>query len=60
LVEYAPLKPKKRDNKDDMSDAIFMARKKRAKRGGGDDDDDDEDEDDAKEYEPTVSFWVLY
>jgi hypothetical protein len=27
--EYAPLKPKKRENKESMADAIFMAKKKR-------------------------------
>lgn len=29
IKEYAPLKPKKRDNKENMMDAIFMAKKKR-------------------------------
>ena len=29
-AEYAPLKPKKRENKDDMADALFMAKKKRS------------------------------
>lgn len=28
-TEYAPLKPKKRDTKENMMDAIFMAKKKR-------------------------------
>lgn len=29
IYEYAPLKPKKRDNKEDMADALFLAQKKR-------------------------------
>ena len=41
IYEYAPLKPKKRENKDSMADALFLAKKKR-----GDDDDDENDDDD--------------
>jgi glycerol uptake facilitator-like aquaporin len=29
IYEYAPLKPKKREGKEDMSDALFLAKKKR-------------------------------
>lgn len=46
--EYAPLKPKKRDNKDNMADAIFMAKKKRNGKDDGDDDDDEGEDDDNK------------
>jgi hypothetical protein len=42
FTEYAPLKPKKRENKEDMSDAIFLAKKKRTDH---DEDDEDENED---------------
>ena len=29
FLEYAPLKPKKREGKENMSDALFLAKKKR-------------------------------
>jgi hypothetical protein len=41
IYEYAPLKPKKRETKENMEDAIFLATKK---RGHGDDEDEDIDE----------------
>jgi hypothetical protein len=40
-LEYAPLKPKKRDNKENMMDALFMANKT---RGDGDDEEEEEHE----------------
>jgi glycerol uptake facilitator-like aquaporin len=46
IYEYAPLKPKKRDTKESMSDALFMAKKK---RGQADDDDDDDEEEEESE-----------
>eukprot|EP01038_Epipyxis_sp_PR26KG_P006686 gene6686-9170_t len=39
IYEYAPLKPKKRETKENMADALFLAKKKR-----GDNDDGVEDE----------------
>lgn len=39
VYEYAPLKPKKREGKEDMADALYMAKKKR-----GEVDEDDEEE----------------
>ena len=44
IYEYAPLKPKKRDTKESMSDALFMAKKKR----GAVDDEDEEDEEEEE------------
>lgn len=44
IYEYAPLKPKKRDNKEDMTNAIFQADEVRDVEYDNDDDDDEEDE----------------
>eukprot|EP01039_Chlorochromonas_danica_P007389 gene7389-8172_t len=44
IYEYAPLKPKKREAKENMEEAIFMADKKRGDR-------DDEDEDSRKDHD---------
>lgn len=41
IYEYAPLKPKKRETKEDMSEAIFLSKKK---RDGGEISDDDEED----------------
>ena len=42
IYEYAPLKPKKRDTKENMMDAIFMAKKKRGEKDDGDDEEEEE------------------
>jgi hypothetical protein len=46
-IEYAPLKPKKRDTKENMAEAIFMAKKKRTARG-------EEEEEDGEETNENV------
>ena len=57
-TEYAPLKPKKRDNKEDMADALFLAQKKRGQRD--DDDEYDETTTGGDDYQaPRVSIFLL-
>ena len=62
FAEYAPLKPKKRDTKEDMSDAIFLARKKRGKNRSDEDEDDDDVEDETEGEQKKVGslFFAVF
>jgi hypothetical protein len=40
-LEYAPLKPKKREGKETMAEAIFLASKQRGDEEGEEDNEDD-------------------
>ena len=48
IYEYAPLKPKKRDNKEDMTNTLFQADEVRDEVEYEDDDDDDNENGDGE------------